>query len=140
MCSHRGRPEIPPEIAHYPHPDWGGRVGSQIRLMAPEVRPETTLTPDVRAHIAYLGKTPNPPLHRTLERLSRMKSLIESRPLRPHHRETILTKLEQHEAKLSDLASKYTVRCSVSWGNLGSNPSSPRLLSTGLDFAIYTFY
>ena len=100
-------------------------MGGQICFMAPEVRPEIALTPDVGAHTTYLDKPPNPPLRRTLERLSRMKSLIESRPLRPHQRETILTKLEQHEAKLSDLASKYTVRCSVSWSNLGSNPSSP---------------
>ncbi|KDR75598.1 hypothetical protein GALMADRAFT_248100 [Galerina marginata CBS 339.88] len=48
-------------------------------------------------------------LRTTLQRLSRMRELIENQPLRPRQRLAIQTKLEQHEAKLGDLASKYTV-------------------------------
>lgn len=39
-----------------------------------------------------------------------MRHLIETQPFRPRQRLAILTKLEQHEAKLADLASKYSVR------------------------------
>ena len=49
-------------------------------------------------------------IHRTLQRLGRMRHLIETQPFRPRQRLAILTKLEQHEAKLADLASKYSVR------------------------------
>ena len=47
--------------------------------------------------------------NRTLQRLARLRQLIEARSLRPRQRTAILTKLEQHEAKLADLASKYSV-------------------------------
>ena len=46
---------------------------------------------------------------RTLQRLARLRQLIEARSLRPRQRTVIRTKLEQHEAKLADLASKYSV-------------------------------
>ncbi|KAF8161365.1 hypothetical protein B0H34DRAFT_700651 [Crassisporium funariophilum] len=46
-------------------------------------------------------------LRTTLQRLARMRRLIEIHSLRPRQRSAILTKLEQHEAKLADLASKY---------------------------------
>ncbi len=47
--------------------------------------------------------------HRTLRRLSKMRELVEMRAFRPRHKRSVLTKLEQHEAKLADLASKFTV-------------------------------
>jgi hypothetical protein len=47
--------------------------------------------------------------HRTLRRLSKMRRLVEMHALRPRHKRSVLTKLEQHEAKLADLASKFTV-------------------------------
>ncbi|KAF8963613.1 hypothetical protein BDZ97DRAFT_984171 [Flammula alnicola] len=50
-------------------------------------------------------------LRTTLQRLARMRQLIETQaaqPFRPRQRLAILTKLEQHEAKLADLASKYS--------------------------------
>ncbi|KAF9529753.1 hypothetical protein CPB83DRAFT_834880 [Crepidotus variabilis] len=46
---------------------------------------------------------------KTLERLSRMRGTVEAHALRPRPRAAILAKLEQHEAKLADLASKYSV-------------------------------
>ncbi|KAJ3509348.1 hypothetical protein NLJ89_g5263 [Agrocybe chaxingu] len=48
-------------------------------------------------------------LRTTLQRLSRMAQVIESHSLRPRQSSAILTKLEQHEAKLADLASKYSI-------------------------------
>ena len=47
--------------------------------------------------------------YRTLRRLSKMRRLVEMHALRPRHKRSVLTKLEQHEAKLADLASKFTV-------------------------------
>ena len=38
-----------------------------------------------------------------------MRQLIENQPFRPRQRLATLAKLEQHEAKLADLASKYGV-------------------------------
>ncbi|KIM40374.1 hypothetical protein M413DRAFT_446562 [Hebeloma cylindrosporum] len=46
-------------------------------------------------------------LRTTLQRLTRMRQLIGNPPFRPRQRLAILAKLEQHEAKLADLASKY---------------------------------
>ncbi|KAF8911559.1 hypothetical protein CPB84DRAFT_1762225 [Gymnopilus junonius] len=46
----------------------------------------------------------------TLERLGNLRQRVEQQPtLRPRQSRAILTKLEQHEAKLADLASKYSV-------------------------------
>ncbi|PPQ93832.1 hypothetical protein CVT25_013541 [Psilocybe cyanescens] len=47
-------------------------------------------------------------LRTTLQRLTRVRQLIETQPLRPRQIQATLTKLKQHEAKLKDLASKYT--------------------------------
>ncbi|KAF8806616.1 hypothetical protein BYT27DRAFT_7101590 [Phlegmacium glaucopus] len=47
-------------------------------------------------------------LKRTLQRLARLRQLIETHSLRSRQRIAIRTKLEQHEAKLADLASKYS--------------------------------
>ena len=47
--------------------------------------------------------------HRTLQRLARLRQQIEAHSLRPRQRTIIKTKLEQHEAKLADLASKWSV-------------------------------
>ena len=50
----------------------------------------------------------------TLQRLMRMTKLIDNnQSLRPRQRQSVLTKLGQHEAKLGDLASKYTVSGSL---------------------------
>lgn len=38
-----------------------------------------------------------------------MRQLIENQPFRPRQRLALLAKLEQHEAKVADLASKYGV-------------------------------
>ena len=38
-----------------------------------------------------------------------MRQLIENQPFRPRQQLAVLAKLEQHEAKLADLASKYGV-------------------------------
>jgi len=46
-------------------------------------------------------------LRTTLKRLTRMRQMIENQPFRPRQRLAVLSKLEQHEAKLADLASKY---------------------------------
>lgn len=47
-------------------------------------------------------------LRRTLQRLARLRQLIEIHSFRPRQRIAICTKLEQHGAKLADLASKYS--------------------------------
>ncbi|KAF9550615.1 hypothetical protein CPC08DRAFT_321995 [Agrocybe pediades] len=47
-------------------------------------------------------------LRTTLHRLSRLRKLIGNLKLRPSQAQAILTKLGQHDAKLADLASKYT--------------------------------
>ncbi|KAF9478114.1 hypothetical protein BDN70DRAFT_880372 [Pholiota conissans] len=47
-------------------------------------------------------------LRTTLQRLGRIRPLVEAQPLRQRQRQAILVKLEQHEAKLADLASKYS--------------------------------
>jgi len=54
-------------------------------------------------------------LKRTLQRLARLRQLIETHSLRSHQRTAVRVKLEQHEAKLADLASKY----SAAFGRLG---------------------
>ncbi|KAH9485611.1 hypothetical protein JR316_0002521 [Psilocybe cubensis] len=48
-------------------------------------------------------------LRTTLQRLTRVRQLIETQPLRPRQIQAILTKLKEHEAKIKDLASKYSV-------------------------------
>ncbi|KAF9047489.1 hypothetical protein BJ165DRAFT_1466511 [Panaeolus papilionaceus] len=45
----------------------------------------------------------------TLQRLIRLRQLVESHTFRPSQQNVVLSKLEQHEAKLADLTSKFTM-------------------------------
>lgn len=48
-------------------------------------------------------------LRTTLERLSKMKELVQTHALHFRHKHAVLAKLEQHEAKLTDIASKFRI-------------------------------
>lgn len=79
-------------------------------LVAPEILEEIALSSNVSQSPPYLLTMTYSWFDRTLERLGRLRQRVEQQPtLRPRQSRAILTKLEQHEAKLADLASKYSV-------------------------------
>lgn len=48
-------------------------------------------------------------MSRTLRRLSKIREVVQTHALHFRHKHAVLSKLEQHEAKLTDLAPKFTV-------------------------------
>lgn len=84
-----------------------------VALVAPEVLEAADFSPNVNMLNWSYGFALTT-MYRTLQRLGHMRELVETKPFRPRQRLVILTKLGQHEAKLSDLASKYSVRRLVS--------------------------
>jgi hypothetical protein len=91
-------------------------VECPVLLVASKILQETNISSNVSPFMfsatSSVAHTTN--YHRTLQRLGRIRPLTEVQPLRPRQRQAILTKLEQHEAKLADLASKYSVSTATS--------------------------
>jgi hypothetical protein len=82
-----------------------------LSSVEPKVFQETELCQDVSVPFFLRLRLSIQPANSTLQRLMRMTKLIDNnQSLGPRQRQSVLTKLDQHEAKLGDLASKYTVR------------------------------
>jgi hypothetical protein len=93
------------------HGDWRGGVECSVILLAPEILQTPCVLENVIAIVftVYRFKMILMLMSRTLERLSKMKELVQTHALHFRHKHAVLAKLEQHEAKLTDIASKFRV-------------------------------
>ncbi|PPQ98348.1 hypothetical protein CVT26_013604 [Gymnopilus dilepis] len=106
--------ESKPELELSQHIDICGRLQASLRSLRDTLAHRRQMGAEewhVRSpswHQKYSKRLVS--LRTTLERLGRLRQRVEQQPtLRPRQSRAILTKLEQHEAKLADLASKYSV-------------------------------